>query len=447
MEMRSESADGGVEGLSLNSLRELEMLSVSEKVNSQSEESEDCHGCSEDKSCSATRRRKRMDLSSEDLGLSGEARKSKRLFGYSPSSSCWNSLRLGMMLVIALSFVVVVSAKGEMIPEDDFDSSNKKVKFEDFDTNVTPVQPGGGTSSTKGPEKEARSVASLGFLHAFVASFSVIVVSELGDKTFFIAAIMAMRHSRLTVFAGAIAALGLMTVLSALFGYATTIIPKEITYYISTALFAIFGLKMLYDGYRMSPDEGQEELEEVQATLRRRDDDNNDIESQTSKEATPMVSEGYKLPTGIRRILFTLFSRIFLQAFTMTFLAEWGDRSQIATIILAAREDVPGVCIGGVLGHSCCTGLAVLGGRMVAAKISVRTVTIIGGIVFLLFAVTSLFMSAEISSMSDLLEWVRGGDGDVAFNYEEFEHFLATAYARSADNMMNEKIIQFPPRV
>ena len=41
--------------------------------------------------------------------------------------------------------------------------------------------------------------ANLGFIHAFVASISVIVVSELGDKTFFIAAIMAMRHSRLII--------------------------------------------------------------------------------------------------------------------------------------------------------------------------------------------------------------------------------------------------------
>lgn len=57
-------------------------------------------------------------------------------------------------------------------------------------------------------------VVSLGFVHAFVASLSVIIVSELGDKTFFIAAIMAMRHSRITVFIGAISALALMTVLS-----------------------------------------------------------------------------------------------------------------------------------------------------------------------------------------------------------------------------------------
>jgi putative Ca2+/H+ antiporter (TMEM165/GDT1 family) len=47
-----------------------------------------------------------------------------------------------------------------------------------------------------------------------VASFSVIIVSELGDKTFFIAAIMAMRYNRLTVLVGAMLALGVMTCLS-----------------------------------------------------------------------------------------------------------------------------------------------------------------------------------------------------------------------------------------
>lgn len=31
-------------------------------------------------------------------------------------------------------------------------------------------------------------------------------------------------------------------------------------------------------------------------------------------------------------------SPIFVQAFTLTFLAEWGDRSQLTTIILAAQE-------------------------------------------------------------------------------------------------------------
>lgn len=36
--------------------------------------------------------------------------------------------------------------------------------------------------------------------------------------------------------------------------------------------------------------------------------------------------------------LISMVSRILLQAFTLTFLAEWGDRSQLTTIILGARE-------------------------------------------------------------------------------------------------------------
>lgn len=57
------------------------------------------------------------------------------------------------------------------------------------------------------------------------------------------------------------------------FGWAATIIPHAYTYYISTALFAIFGLKMLKEGYYMSPNEAQEEFEEVQLDLRKREDE------------------------------------------------------------------------------------------------------------------------------------------------------------------------------
>ena len=42
-----------------------------------------------------------------------------------------------------------------------------------------------------------------------------ILVTELGDETFIIAAIMAMRHGRAIVYAGAMSALSFMTVLLA----------------------------------------------------------------------------------------------------------------------------------------------------------------------------------------------------------------------------------------
>ncbi|CAG9792636.1 unnamed protein product [Diatraea saccharalis] len=228
-----------------------------------------------------------------------------------------------------------------------------------------------------------RSAIKGSFWQGFIASLSVVIVSELGDKTFFIAAIMAMKHPRVIVFAGAISALVFMTILSAAFGWIATVIPRVYTHYISAALFLIFGLKMLRDGWKMDPNEGQEELEEVQSELKRRED-------QDEKEETlDMLEQGQAENRRRRR---NALIKIFLQAASLTFLAEWGDRSQLATVVLATREDAVGVVVGGSLGHALCTGLAVIGGRMVAQKISVRTVTIIGGLVFLFFAVSALII-------------------------------------------------------
>ncbi len=221
---------------------------------------------------------------------------------------------------------------------------------------------------------------TLGFTHSFVATLSMIIVSELGDKTFFIAAILAMRHSRSTVFGGAMSALALMHLMSALFGYAATVVPRTFTYYASSALFALFGIKMLREGWKMSANEAQEEMEEVQEDLRKRqltgESPQGDVETGIGKSSQQQ---------DVWRFVW----RLWVQSFTLTFLAEWGDRSQLATIVLAAREEITGVLIGGILGHFLCTGLAVLGGRMIAQRISVRTVTLVGGVVFILFALTA----------------------------------------------------------
>ena len=285
----------------------------------------------------------------------------------------------------------------------DFDDDDKHDKKKEHESKEKHDK----NSAEKGGEDEPK----FGFFHAFLASISVIVVSELGDKTFFIAAIMAMKHPRIIVYAGAMLALGLMTLLSALLGgIVTKIIPRVYTFYISSVLFAIFGLKMLYEGWNMSPDEGAEEYEEAQQELKKteeeqtKEDQTNtiDVEAGTSSGAaasapevkpvsSPVVDTAKLLKNRLRKYL----SPIFLQSFILTFLAEWGDRSQISTIILGARENMFGTIIGGTLGHGLCTGLAVIGGRFVAQKISVRSVTLCGAFVFLFFAFSAFFFGPD----------------------------------------------------
>lgn len=51
--------------------------------------------------------------------------------------------------------------------------------------------------------------------HSFLLALTMILFSEVGDKTFLVAALMAMKHDRMVVFSAALSALITMTVLSA----------------------------------------------------------------------------------------------------------------------------------------------------------------------------------------------------------------------------------------
>lgn len=83
---------------------------------------------------------------------------------------------------------------------------------------------------------------------------------------------------------------------------------------------------------------------------------------------------------------------ILTQAFIMTFLAEWGDRSQIATIALAASYNLFMVNIGALLGHFLCTGGAVQLGEWISKHVSEKQVHYAGGFVFVLSGIVTLYM-------------------------------------------------------
>jgi len=141
-------------------------------------------------------------------------------------------------------------------------------------------------------------------------------------------------------------------------------------------LFFFFGLRSLYDAV-VAWDGGSDELAEVEAELADEDE----------------KKKGKKGKKG--KTLGSILSPVLVETFVITFLAEWGDRSQIATIGLAASSDPVGVTIGGIAGHAVCTGAAVIGGRHMAEHISERAVAIAGGVLFCLFGAHSLVTGLE----------------------------------------------------
>ena len=83
-----------------------------------------------------------------------------------------------------------------------------------------------------------------------------------------------------------------------------------------------------------------------------------------------------------------------------------GDRSQIATIAMAAGQDYWWVTLGAITGHACCTGLAVLGGRALAGRVSMRVGKFSHypfrscGLNFILITVSQLRSAAHVLSWS-----------------------------------------------
>ncbi|KAK9322059.1 hypothetical protein V1517DRAFT_324506 [Lipomyces orientalis] len=229
---------------------------------------------------------------------------------------------------------------------------------------------------------------------SFAMAFMMIIFSEIGDKTFLIAAIMAMKHPRTTVFTGAFASLVVMTILSALLGHAVPqLIPKKYTSFLAAVLFVVFGVKLINEGYYMDKNAGvEEEMQEVETELEAKD-----FESQSGSLESGSVKAVKKGKLEGLWNLFSLFlSPVWIQTFVMTFLGEWGDRSQIATIAMAAGQDYLFVIIGAIAGHGLCTLTAVLGGKFLASKISLRTITLGGGAAFLVFAIIYFYEAIHL---------------------------------------------------
>ncbi|KAH9852348.1 UPF0016-domain-containing protein [Lenzites betulinus] len=261
-----------------------------------------------------------------------------------------------------------------------------------------------------------------GAFHALWRSFAMIIFSEIGDKTFLIAAILAMRHPRLVVFAGAFGSLVVMSILSAELGHLLpTLIPRKWTQICAAVLFLVFGAKMLQEGREMKAgnEKIQEEMKEAEEDIEG-DEAAQDHTGLAGEDVVPLEAmEAGTAPGHIRRrssgasrtgptrtaaeksvrtyadatrnFFSYLLGPVFVQSFVLTFLGEWGDRSQISTIALAAADNVYVVVLGTIVGHSCCTALAVMGGRYVSTKISVKHVTLAASALFLLFGVVYLY--------------------------------------------------------
>lgn len=216
---------------------------------------------------------------------------------------------------------------------------------------------------------QAADVAALPFgladssiRETFVSAFLLIFFSEIGDKTFFIAVLLAIRQSRTAVFAGTFGALAVMTFITVFLGRALheldALLPKSLSTFplddvAAIVLLVVFGVQTII---------AAKDAEETVAE-----------EKDEAKKAVDAL--------GVEGTLALIAS-----TFSLVLAAEWGDKSFISTIALAAAKPPLGVVGGAIAGHGIATALAVLGGSLVGKYVPEKAVGYAGGTLFLVFA-------------------------------------------------------------
>ena len=205
-------------------------------------------------------------------------------------------------------------------------------------------------------------------LTAFGSSLTAITLAELGDKTFFMALILAVRHRPRWVFVGAFAALTAVTLLSLALGFGLReVLPLALLPWVAAVLFVGFGAKLLVDAQGMAADAIDCEAHEAEAAVEQAE------RRQSGHGAWAVIWE----------------------AFALVFMAELGDRTQLATIVLAAAPafTLAGLVAGTLLGHALVTALAVGAGQWIGTRLSERILYRLSGGLFLAFGLFALLQA------------------------------------------------------
>ncbi|HEY9757828.1 MAG TPA: TMEM165/GDT1 family protein [Oculatellaceae cyanobacterium] len=175
---------------------------------------------------------------------------------------------------------------------------------------------------------------------AFCTSFFLIFMAEMGDKTQFMTMALSAKHSSTVVLSGVALGTLVISLISVILGQTVgTFLSKFWLNLLAGLAFIAFGL------WSLRGDNEEEEGEKAAAEEEKR--------------------EANAKPGALRPIIAVA---------TAFFVAELGDKTMLATIVIAGREHnhFTAVWLGSTLGLLCSNALGILAGKVLANKLSAQ---------------------------------------------------------------------------
>lgn len=183
--------------------------------------------------------------------------------------------------------------------------------------------------------------------------FGVIFIAELPDKSLFASLVLGTRFPKWYVWLGAASAFLVHVVIAVTAGKLLTFLPHRILEAVIATLF-LAGALLLFFG-------------------------KHGVEDDSAKHA------------GQEHAIAPSFWKIYATSFSVVFLGEWGDITQITTANYAAKYHDPwSVAIGAILGLWAVTALAVTLGTKALTLVPPRILQRVTGVILLLFGILSI---------------------------------------------------------
>ncbi|WP_067869650.1 TMEM165/GDT1 family protein [Neptuniibacter marinus] len=186
-------------------------------------------------------------------------------------------------------------------------------------------------------------------IEAFVKVFLLVFLAEFGDKSQLVCMTLSARYRATPVLIGSVLAFSVLNVLAAIFGAALSIyVPQELIFCVVGILFFIFAIQLFMD------DEEEEEGD---------------------------IKIGKHLVGSV---------------FILIFLAELGDKTQLAIAGLAAVEQAWVVWVAGTVALMLTTLLGVWFGRVLLKRLPIALIHRGAGVLFMLFAGIAFFQLYQL---------------------------------------------------
>ena len=226
-------------------------------------------------------------------------------------------------------------------------------------------------------------------LEGLPASFLAVFITEIGDKTFFLSMLLAIRHGKLAVFIATVVAMFFMTLGSTFAGYLLSTSAESLEAsaqwmdFVAAALFIAFAAQLLRDAHKLHAKDREDE--ERRALLG--GDSGEAAQNGELLDAEETLQEVDQKEGGKVK---TWWGGVY-QTFCLQFVAEWADKSMFATMALATQHAPLGVICGAMCAHALANCIAVIGGEMLGNALSEKYMAVAGGVTFLFFGAASLY--------------------------------------------------------